>query len=174
MKVVDDPEVVIDVDDDMDKDPIVSISIFSNLSGARAGVGIEKENINRVTKASSSRSEATSNRENNEGEGKSEGEGEGEGDSEFEDDCESNNKAEIVELVATDENNNEGSNIDDELRTVREVTREFLRRKRRKEAEDGFVEVPLGEVGYDQGDDQGDNKYQDKVGGDEKYYRSDD
>ncbi|EEF38391.1 conserved hypothetical protein [Ricinus communis] len=65
--------------------------------------------------------------------------------------CESDSEAENVELVGTNEDNNEGSDVDDELRAIREATQEFLRRKRRKEVEDGFVEVPLGEVGHDKG-----------------------
>ncbi|EEF28414.1 conserved hypothetical protein [Ricinus communis] len=52
------------------------------------------------------------------------------------------------ELIGADNNENYGSNVNEELRDVREDARNFLRRKRRKEAEDGFIEVPLGEVGY--------------------------
>ncbi|EEF46714.1 conserved hypothetical protein [Ricinus communis] len=60
-------------------------------------------------------------------------------------DCKSKNdsEAESVELVATDEDNNEGSDVDDELRAVMEAVEESLKRKRRKKAEDGFVKVLL-------------------------------
>ncbi|EEF41081.1 conserved hypothetical protein [Ricinus communis] len=94
-----------------------------------------------------------------------------------ESDYESDIEAESVELVATYEDNNESSDVDDELRAVRDTKRKFLRRKRRKDAEDGFVKVPLREVGHDQGYEnwnEGDNKYEGKVGGDEKYYGSND
>ncbi|EEF36643.1 conserved hypothetical protein [Ricinus communis] len=55
-------------DDDMDKDPTIGKSVFSNISGARTSIGSE-ENKNRTARTSSSISEATSNRENSEGQG---------------------------------------------------------------------------------------------------------
>ncbi|EEF32547.1 conserved hypothetical protein [Ricinus communis] len=66
------------------------------------------------------------------------------------------------------------SDINEELISVRKAVRDFLRRKRRRKARDGPVEVPLGEVGHDDGyEDYGKgNKYEGVFAGDEKYYAS--
>ena len=77
----------------------------------------------------------------------------------------------------------DGSDVDDELRAIRQEKRELRRRKikvkakARGRARSEYVEIPIGEVGADPGyENAGDssNKYAGKVAGDEDFYGSDD
>ncbi|EEF47515.1 conserved hypothetical protein [Ricinus communis] len=129
--MVDQTEEIIDVND-VDDNPVVAESDTIN-TNARASSSIFDENLRFEAANTGEQSEAereVEGEEQGEGEGEREGEGEGqgkgegEGEGQVEDEADSEAKSE--ELIGTDEDDNYGSDVNKELRDVREAARDFL------------------------------------------------